>query len=87
MYMWVTLRKPAYGTQLAIYNTYICPKYMMICIETHVYLLHMQLMSLQPTYSCQKYVFQSLGSLGGYATYSFSCNYFAFDPISSETYK
>ena len=28
-----------------------------------------------------------LGSLGGYATESFSCNYFVFDPIYLETYK
>ena len=26
---------------------------------------------------------QILGSLGGYTTESFSCNYFVFDPISS----
>ena len=32
-------------------------------------------------------VFQILASLGGYATDSFSCNYFVFDPISSEAYK
>ena len=54
MYMWVSLRKPAYGTQLAIYNTRICPKYVTFCIATRVYLLHMRLMSLQPAYSSQK---------------------------------
>ena len=80
MYMRVALRKPTYGTQLAIYNTRVCPKYTTICIATHVYLLHTRLMSLQPAYSCQKYVFRSLDSLGGYATDSFSCNYFFFDP-------
>ena len=87
MHMRVFLRKLAYGTRLAIYNTRVCPKYVTICIATRLYLLDMRLMSLQLAYSCQKYVCLSLGSLGGYATNSFSCNYFVFDPISSETYK
>ena len=61
--------------------------YTSICIATRVYLLHTRLMSLQPVYSCEKYVFLSLGSLVSYATDSFSCNQFVFDPISSEAYK
>ena len=70
-----------------LYNTCVYPENANICIETHVYLLHMQLMSLQPMCSCQKYIFWNSSSLVGYAIDSFSCNYFVFDPISSQEYK
>ena len=45
-------------------------------LSIHNTRVHLQKMS-------KKYVFQNLGSLGSYATDSFSCNYFAFDPNSS----
>ena len=60
MYTCVSLRKPTYCTRLAIYNTHVFPKYVTIYIKTHVYLLHTQLLSLQPMYSswkCQKNMF------------------------------
>ena len=80
------LKETRVCTLLAIYNTCICLKYTTFFSETYIFLLHMQLMSLQPAYSsqkCKKYVFQNSGSLGSYAIDSFSCNYFVFNPNSS----
>ena len=61
-----------------LYNTHVYPKNVNICIETCIYPLNTRLMSLKPACSscrCEKKeVSQSLGSLGGYATDSFSCN-------------
>ena len=92
MYTRVTLRKPVCCTQIVMYNTHVFPKYVTIYIATHAYLLAFKwLLSLQPVYAswkCQnKYVFLNSGSLGSYATDSFSCNYFVFEPIYSERYK
>ena len=81
------LKETRICTRLAIYNTHVCLKYVTFYIVTHVYLLvyatvvsatrvHLLKMS-------KKYVFLNSGSLGSYATDSFSCNYFVFDPNSS----
>ena len=76
-------------TQVAIYNSRVRLKYATFCIATRIYLLvyatvvsatrvHLLKMS-------KKYIFWNSSSLGSYATDSFSCNYFVFDPNSSLT--
>ena len=41
-------------TRVAIYNTRVRLKYEKVCITTHVYLLHTQLLSPEPTHASQK---------------------------------
>ena len=84
-------------TQIVLHDTHVFPKfatiyiathgqYVSIVTETHVYHLNTRLLFLKPAYfSCrhqQQKNYLILGSLGGYATDSFSCNYFIFNPIS-----
>ena len=73
--------------QISLYNTHVHLKYMNFYIATHLYLLmyatvvsatHVRLLKMS-----KKYIFWNSGSLGSYATDSFSCNYFVFDPNSS----
>ena len=72
---------------ISIYNTRVRLKYVTLYIATYTYLLvymtfvfetHVRLLKMS-----KKYVFWNLSSLGSYATDSFSCNYFVFDPNSS----
>ena len=78
-------------TRVAIYNSRVCLKYVTFYIETHVYLL-MYVIVVSATRvrllkMSKKYEFLKFGSLGSYATHSFSCNYFVFDPISLQAFK
>ena len=48
-----------------------------VVIATHEYVMFMSKIDVS----------QILGSLDGYATHSFGCNYFVFDLVSSRMYK
>ena len=73
--------------RVAIYNSHVCLKYMTFYIATHVYLLMyatvVSATSVRLLKMSKKYVFWNSGSLGSYATDSFNCNYFVFEPNSS----
>ena len=83
----LSLRQTRIRTRVAIYNSCVRLKYATFCIATRVYLLvyatvvsatHVRLLKMS-----KNYLFWNSGSLGTYATDSFSCNYFVFDPNSS----
>ena len=81
------LKETHIRTWLDIYNTHVHLKYVTFYIATCVYLLvYVTIVSAtrkRLLKMSKKYVFWNSGSLGSYATNSFSCNYFVFDPNSS----
>ena len=64
---------------LCVHDSFYCNPciYAIVVTAARVILLYMSTIDVS----------QILGSLDGYATDSFSCNYFFLDPISLETYK
>ena len=73
--------------RVAIYNSRMHLKYMTFYIETRVYLLvYATIVSATQVHllkMSKNYMFWNSGSLGSYATNSFNCNYFVFNPNTS----
>ena len=81
------LKETCVRMRISLYNSHVRLKYATFCIATHIYLLVyvtvVSAIGVRLPKMQKKYVFWNPGSLGSYATDSFSCNYFVFNPNSS----